>query len=71
MGLIAFLMASIFAQPSALRAQGSDEPRDAPRMSPAEYTHDLQLAQVYEEQHDATNAVRIYGQLYTLNPKDG
>ncbi len=39
-------------------------------MSPAEYNHQLQLAEVYEETHDATNAARVYGELYTLNPKD-
>ncbi len=72
-GLIVFLIATLLALPLRLHAQnpnGGDEPRDAPRMSPAEYQHKLQLAQVYEETHDATNAVRVYGELYTLNPND-
>jgi tetratricopeptide (TPR) repeat protein len=73
-GLIAFFLCSLFMVATPSRAQNpggpGDEPRDAPRMSPAEYNHKLQLAQVYEETHDATNAVRVYGELYTLNPND-
>ncbi len=51
-------------------AQEPDEPRNAPRMSPAEYTQKLQLAEAYEEKRDAQSAARIYGELYTLNPSD-
>ena len=47
-----------------------DEPREAPRMSRAEYAQKLQYAEVYEEKHDPANAARIYGELYTLNPSD-
>src|SRR5664279_2951244 len=47
-----------------------DEPRDAPKMSPAEYAQKLRLAEVYEENRDAQNAARVYGELFTLNPSD-
>jgi tetratricopeptide (TPR) repeat protein len=47
-----------------------EEPREAIRISPAEYAQKLRLAEVYEENHDATNAVRVYGELFTLNPSD-
>ncbi len=73
-GLIAVLTAALLLLSPFARAQNpggsGDEPREAPHMSPAEYTHELQLAEVYEETHDATNAARIYGELYTLNPGD-
>ncbi len=72
--LTGLLVAALLALPFCVRAQNpggaGDEPREAVRMSPAEYAHKLQLAQVYEETHDATNAVRVYGELYTLNPND-
>ncbi len=71
MGLMAFLVAALCMLPIFARAQDSDEPRDAPRMSPAEYAQKLRYAQVYEENRDPTNAARIYGELYTLNQNDG
>ena len=64
------LVAAILALPIYTRAQDSGEPRDAPHMSSAEYLQKLRLAQVYEENRDPTNAARIYGELYTLNPSD-
>jgi TolA-binding protein len=67
------MIAALCALPFIVHAQnpgGDNEPRDAPRMSRAEYAQKLQYAQVYEEQHDATNAARLYGELYTLNPSD-
>ena len=73
LGLIAITIAALFALPFVAHAQnpgGDNEPRDAPRLSRAEYAQKLQYAQVYEEQHDATNAARLYGELYTLNPSD-
>jgi TolA-binding protein len=74
LGLILVVIAALSTLPGSVQAQnpsgGDNEPRDAPRMSHAEYAQKLQYAQVYEEQHDATNAARIYGELYTLNPSD-
>jgi tetratricopeptide (TPR) repeat protein len=70
-GMMAFLIAALCTLPIIAHAQGSDEPRDAPRMSPAEYAQKLRYAQVYEENRDPANAARIYGELYTLNPNDG
>jgi tetratricopeptide (TPR) repeat protein len=62
--IVLFLLAKYPAQ-----AQ-EDEPRDAPRMSPAEYAQKLRIAEVYEERHDEQNAASVYGELFTLNPSD-
>src|SRR5438270_9155237 len=69
-GPIAFLLAALLALPAIVLAQEPDEPRDAPRMSPAEYAQKLRLAEVYEENRDPANAVRVYGELFTLHPND-
>lgn len=53
----------------AVQAQ-DDEPHDAPKLTPAEYSQMLRRAEVYEETHDEQNAARIYGELFTLNPSD-
>src|SRR2546421_1900568 len=66
---IAFV-AAVLCTVMPVHAQEPDEPRDAPRMSPAEYAQKLQYAQVYEEKHDPLNASRIYGELYALHPND-
>ena len=70
MGRSLFFAVMLFALPCVTRAQEPGESRDAPRMSPTEFARQLQLAEVYEENHDATNAARIYGGLYTLDPNN-
>ncbi len=70
---VVFVLVLLLARPFIALAQnpnGGDEPHEAPHMSPAEFEHELQVAQVYEETHDPTNAARVFGELYTLKPDD-
>lgn len=64
-----FLVAAAFVLAPIARAQDAGE-RQAPKMSSTEYLQKLRYAQIYEEQRDATNAARLYGELYTVNPND-
>ncbi len=67
LGLV-FLLSIVLLAPVA-HAQDQGE-RQALKMSSTEYLQKLQYAQLYEQQRDATNAARIYGELYTVNPND-
>ncbi len=73
-GLFISLVAALLTLPLAAIAQNpgnpEGEPREAPRLSPAEFNQKLQIAEVYEENHDPANAARVYGELYTLSPRD-
>src|SRR5487761_2404070 len=68
--LVFFFSALLMTVPSHSFAQEPGESHDAPRMSPSEFAIKLRLAEAYEENRDATNAARIYGELYTLDPND-
>ena len=59
-----------FGVGSVIAQAPEDDERQAPRMSQAEYSQKIRLAEVYEETRDIQNAARIYEQLFHTNPTD-
>ncbi|HEY3873894.1 MAG TPA: hypothetical protein VGM92_00325 [Candidatus Kapabacteria bacterium] len=67
LGLLAF---ALFLSVATLAQAQDQSEHQATKMSSSEYLQKLQYAQLYEQQRDPTNAMRIYGELYTVNPND-
>jgi tetratricopeptide (TPR) repeat protein len=63
-------MATLSVVPSLSRAQEPGTPPAAPRLTPSEFAIQLRLAEAYEEKRDATDAARIYAELYAIDSND-
>ncbi len=64
--LALFAMVAFLAASSLANAQSGSQPQ----MSAAEFQEKLRYAQVYEENRDATNAARVYAELFAVDPSD-
>lgn len=63
-------MATLSVVPALSRAQEPGTPPAAPRLTPSEFAIRLRLAEAYEEKRDATDAARIYAELYAIDSND-